>query len=73
MEPKVTGGSSEYYKLPPGATDLMDIIEFRKMSFAEGNIFKAVYRLGSKYGTSRNYDLEKIIWFANRLKEQNNA
>jgi hypothetical protein len=69
----VTGGSSDYYKLPPGATDLMDLIEFRNMSFAEGNMFKAMYRLGSKDGTSRTYDIDKIIWFANRLKEQTNA
>ena len=62
----LTGGSSDYYKLPLGATDLLDLIEHKNMGFGIGNIFKACYRLGDKAGTTRKYDLEKIIFFANR-------
>jgi hypothetical protein len=62
----LTGGSSGYYKLPPGATDLLDLIEHKSMSFGLGNIFKACYRLGEKSGTTKKYDLEKIIFFAQR-------
>lgn len=65
-ESVLTGGSSDYYKLPEGAKDLMDLIEHKNMSFSVGNIFKACYRLGQKTGATRKYDLEKIIWFANR-------
>lgn len=63
---KITGGSSDYYKLPDGATELQDLIEHKKMSFGLGNIFKAVYRLGEKPTVDEVYDLEKIIWFAQR-------
>lgn len=65
---KSDGGSSDYYRLPEGATDLQDLIEYKNMSFAQGNIFKAMYRLGEKDGTSALYDVNKVIWFAFRLK-----
>lgn len=60
------GWSSEYYKLPEGAVELQDLIEYRAMNFSVGNIFKAAYRLGHKDGTDAEYDLRKIIWFAQR-------
>lgn len=64
------GGSTDYYKLPPMTRDLQDLIEHRKMNFAEGNIFKAIYRDKG----SRIYDMNKIIYFAqreiNRLKKK---
>lgn len=62
------GGSTDYYRLPAGATELNDLIEHKRMSFALGNIFKACYRFGEKDAASRMYDLNKIIFFAERLK-----
>jgi len=62
------GGSTSYYELPPQATELNDLIEHKNMSFALGNIFKACYRFGEKDAASRLYDLNKIIYFAERLK-----
>jgi hypothetical protein len=62
------GSSTDYYLLPPGAGDLLDLIEHKKMSFALGNIFKACYRLGEKRGVDLTYDLNKIIFFAERMK-----
>lgn len=62
------GGSTRYYELPPQATELNDLIEHKQMSFALGNIFKACYRFGEKDTASRLYDLNKIIYFAERLK-----
>jgi len=59
------GGSTDYYKIPAGATDLQDLIEAKSMSFGRGNIFKAAYRLGED-GNDEVYDLKKIIWFAQR-------
>ncbi|WP_247997647.1 hypothetical protein [Brucella tritici] len=63
------GGSTSYYELPPQATELNDLIEHKGMSFALGNIFKACYRFGEKDAASRMYDLNKIIYFAERLKK----
>ncbi len=63
------GGSTSYYQLPKGATELNDLIEHKGMSFALGNIFKACYRFGEKDAASRMYDLNKIIYFAERLKK----
>ena len=60
------GGSTAYYQLPVGAKDLQDLIEFKAMSFSRGNIFKACYRLGEKDDASVEYDLKKIIWYAER-------
>lgn len=62
------GGSTAYYRLPPGATELNDLIEDKGMSFARGNMFKALYRLGLKEGIDQEYDLEKLQYFLNRLK-----
>ncbi|UKK95011.1 hypothetical protein L7D45_14775 [Brucella pseudogrignonensis] len=62
------GGSTSYYELPDGASELNDLIEHKGMSFALGNIFKACYRFGEKDAASRLYDLNKIIFFAERLK-----
>lgn len=64
------GGSTSYYELPPQVTELNDLIEHKGMSFALGNIFKACYRFGEKDAASRIYDLNKIIYFAERLKAQ---
>ncbi|MFC7067481.1 hypothetical protein [Brucella rhizosphaerae] len=65
---KSDGGSTSYYELPEGASELNDLIEHKGMSFALGNIFKACYRFGEKDAASRLYDLNKIIFFAERLK-----
>ena len=64
--PKLTGGSSSYYELPEDARELGDLIEHKRMNFNVGNIFKAAYRLGDKPGVDELYDLNKIVWFANR-------
>ena len=56
------GGSAKYYELPPGATELQDLIVYKKMDFTQGNIFKAAYRYGCK-DSSPLRDLKKIRWF----------
>lgn len=64
------GGSTDYYQLPENASELNDLIEHKEMSFALGNIFKACYRFGEKDTASRLYDLNKIIYFADRLRKR---
>lgn len=67
MKP-LTGWRSDYYDLPDGADGLQDLIEFKNMNFARANIFKAAYRLGEKQGTTELYDIDKILWYAQREK-----
>lgn len=67
---KSDGGSTSYYEIPEGAKELNDLIEHKNMSFALGNIFKACYRLGEKADVDVLYDINKIIFFAERLKKQ---
>lgn len=66
---KSDGGSSAYYQFPDGAKELNDLIEHRDMSFARGNMFKALYRLGEKEGVDVAYDLNKMQLFLDRLKK----
>lgn len=63
---KNSGADANYYKLPSGIQEIQDLIEFKDMNFARGNIFKAIWRMGEKEGIDDIYDLEKIIFFANR-------
>jgi len=64
------GGPSDYYDFPSNCVTLNDLIEYKEMSFAHGNIFKAAYRLGHKEGITLEYDLNKIIYYANRMLDQ---
>lgn len=70
LNKKITsdGGSAQYYVLPEGAKELNDLIETKAMSFARANIFKAVYRMGEKTGVDVDYDINKVILFAERLR-----
>ena len=69
-----SGSDAAYYKLPEGAKELQDLIEYKDMNYSIGNIFKACYRLGEKHHSSKKRDLEKIIFFANReLKRIDNG
>lgn len=65
---KSDGGSSTYYFLPKDATELNDLIEHKNMSFARGNLFKALYRLDEKDGIDAEYDLNKCQLFLDRLR-----
>jgi len=60
------GLSASYYDLPEDTEELQDLIEHKDMNFSIGNIFKACYRLGEKDSVSAKYDLEKIVYFAQR-------
>ena len=64
------GGSSAYYDFPSNFDTLNDLIEYKEMGFAQGNIFKAAFRLGNKEGISLEYDLRKIKYYADRMLNQ---
>ena len=84
----LTGASSDYYKVwvanPTSGggvytAECNDIIEALNMNFAEGNIFKAVWRRAAlrmgngKPGSSLLYDAEKIEFFGKRLVQQSSG
>jgi hypothetical protein len=60
------GGATGYYDFPAGFTTLNDLIEYKNMPFWLGNIFKACFRFGEKDAATKEYDLNKIIYFAGR-------
>ena len=49
---------------------MQDLIEYKEMNFAIGNIFKACYRLGKQEHSKKERDLNKILYFANRELEK---
>lgn len=65
------GGSTDYWKIPTHATDVMHLISHVGMSKCRGDIFKACYRLGLKEGVDVQYDLNKMKFFIDELIEMN--
>jgi hypothetical protein len=87
-EPEYTGGSVSYYRvkvakptsedLPAYEAECNDIIESLRMSYAEGNAFKAIWRMcAARLGKSKKgytdglYDAEKVEFFGKRMVAQN--
>ena len=66
---KSDGGASSYYDLPEWCKTAGDIIRYKKMSYEIANIFKASFRYGEKDGAEKEYDLRKIIYFAQKELE----
>ncbi len=66
------GGDTDYYKVPPNAEMLQDLIEYKDMSWNQANIFKATYRLKDNTHSDLDRELNKIIWFAQRMLDQSN-
>lgn len=88
QEAEHTGGSVNYYKVHvanpttlPEAYDAEanDIIESLGLTFAEGNLFKAIWRMAAdrngkkKKGNNSVYDAEKLVFFAERVLVQEKA
>lgn len=83
LDPEYTGGSSNYYKVfvqspttldTPYEAECNDIIEALKMTFAEGNAFKAIWRKAkARQGVQKKgydnglYDSEKVVFFGERM------
>lgn len=83
LDPEYTGGSSNYYKVfvqspttldAPYEAECNDIIEALKMTFAEGNAFKAIWRKAkARQGVQKKgydnglYDSEKVVFFGERM------
>ena len=86
MEEEYTGSSVSYYKVKvekpttiaePYEAECNDIIEALNMNYAEGNVFKAIWRkCAARLGKSKKgytdglYDSEKVVFFGGRMVEQ---
>lgn len=84
-----TGLSVDYYRVDidhptsggdPYTAECNDIIEALNMTYAEGNVVKAIWRraaertLGKrKKGNNSKYDAEKAFFFSGRILEQENT
>lgn len=60
------GGGENYYDLPKGATQLLDLIEYVNMNGNIKDIFKACFRLGRKKEVSVEYDMKKMVLYSVR-------
>ena len=68
MKSKNNGGETDYWALPKSSATLNDLIEYKDMSFAQGSIFKACYRLGDeRHHSTKERDLNKIVYYAQRI------
>lgn len=56
-----SGGSTHYYSLPQGATELKDLIRHKKMTHPIGECFCALYRLHDNGEYKRN--LQKVKFY----------
>lgn len=74
MTERSDGSTASYYKLPPGATQLQDLISHRDMNAQIGEIFRACYRMGLVEHSDRLRDAKKILFYAKaeveRLEKQ---
>lgn len=61
--PTSDGSSADYYKLPPGSTELQDLISHRDLNAQMGEIFRAVYRYGRCPHSPKLRDAKKILFY----------
>lgn len=77
IEGKSDGSSADYYKLPPKATQLQDLISHRDMNAQIGEIFRACYRYGLASHSDKLRDAKKMMFYAaaeiDRLERLNQA
>lgn len=66
---KSDGWATSYYDIPNNVRDVDDLIVHFNLPWRIANILKACVRYGRKDGTTKLYDLNKILFFAEREKE----
>lgn len=60
---KSDGSTASYYELPPGATELQDLISHRDMNAQIGEILRACYRYGQADHSPKLRDAKKIKFY----------
>lgn len=64
MTNKSDGSTASYYELPPGCTELQDLISHRNMNAQDGEIFRAIYRKGRASHSDELRDARKVLFYA---------
>jgi len=64
MTIKSDGSTASYYELPPGCTQLQDLIAYRNMNAQDGEIFRAIYRKGRASHSDQLRDAKKVLFYA---------
>jgi hypothetical protein len=62
---KSDGSSANYYKLPPDANELQDLISAKNMNAQVGEIFRECYRYGQASHSDELRGIKKILFYAN--------
>lgn len=72
MSSKNNGGKTDYYEIKKKWKTAQDIIETRKMNFAQGNIFKVAitFNIGRHDASNYERELNKIAYFVKREKKR---
>ena len=60
---KSDGSTASYYELPPGATELQDLISYRNMNAQVGEAFRSLYRYGQSDHSDKLRDAKKVIFY----------
>lgn len=58
------GQHANYYDLPPGATQLQDLISHRNMNAQIGEIMRSCYRYGLASHSPKLREVRKILFYA---------
>ena len=58
------GTTASYYQLPPGCTELQDLISYRNLNAQDGEIFRAIYRKGRASHSDELRDARKVLFYA---------
>ena len=64
MTTRSDGSTASYYKLPPGCTELQDLISYRNMNAQDGEIIRAIYRKGRASHSDELRDARKVLFYA---------
>lgn len=64
MTNRSDGSTASYYELPPGCTELQDLISHRNMNAQDGEIFRAIYRKGRASHSDELRDAKKVLFYA---------
>lgn len=64
MTNKSDGSTASYYQLPPGCTELQDLISYRNLNSQDGEMFRAIYRKGRASHSDELRDAKKVLYYA---------
>jgi hypothetical protein len=64
------GSTASYYEVPPGFSQLQQLISYKNMNAQMGEIFRATYRYGQVAHSDQLRDIRKIAYYAKAEEER---